>query len=130
MKKFAHVLLLFVAVIATTSFVSKNNFGAFFAWEKTTHDFGKIVQNKPVTYVFEFTNTGDSPLVITNAQGSCGCTVPSYPKEPIGPGEKGEIKVSFNAASMGVFNKTVTITANTDKPATLIIKGEVTAAKQ
>lgn len=130
MKKFAHVLLLFVAIIATTSFVSKNDFGAFFAWEKTTHDFGKIVQNKPVTYVFEFTNTGDSPLVITNAQGSCGCTVPSYPKEPIGPGEKGEIKVSFNAASMGVFNKTVTITANTDKPATLTIKGEVTAAKQ
>ncbi|NJO01255.1 MAG: DUF1573 domain-containing protein [Bacteroidia bacterium] len=102
---------------------------AVFSWQKTTHDFGSMRQ-KPVTAVFTFTNTGDAPLVITDAKGSCGCTVPSYTKDPIMPGEQGEIKAVYNAASVGVFNKTVTVTANTDKAAVLTIKGEVVAKQQ
>ena len=89
---------------------------ATFNWEKTTHEFGQIPQGTPVEAVFEFTNTGDAPLIISNAKGSCGCTVPSYTKTPIAPGEKGEVKAVFNAAAMGAFNKTVTLTANTENP--------------
>ena len=101
---------------------------AAFNWEKTTHEFGQIPQGTPVEAVFEFTNTGDAPLIISNAKGSCGCTVPSYTKTPIAPGETGEVKAVFNAASMGAFNKTVTLTANTENPNTVLrIKGEVVA---
>lgn len=105
----------------------KEAIGAAFAWEKTSHNFGKIPQGVPVEAIFTFTNSGDAPIVITNAKGSCGCTVPEYPTQPIAPGASAEIKAVFNAAAVGVFNKTVTITANTNKPAVLYIKGEVVA---
>jgi hypothetical protein len=101
-----------------------------FTWQKTTHDFGKVLQNKPVSYEFEFTNTGDAPIVIASVQASCGCTTPSYTQEPIAPGKSGKITVQYNAATLGVFNKTVTITANVDQPITLTIKGEVSANAQ
>ncbi len=103
---------------------------AAFAWEKTDYNFGKIEQNTPVTTEFEFTNVGSTPLIIKDAQGSCGCTVPAYPQEPIAPGAVGKITVSFNASTLGVFNKTVTITANTDKQTVLNIRGEVIAKAQ
>jgi hypothetical protein len=103
---------------------------ATFAWEKTDYNFGKVEHNQPVTTEFEFTNVGSTPLIIKDAQGSCGCTVPAYPKEPIAPGAVGKIKVSFNASTLGVFNKTVTITANTDKQTVLNIRGEVVAKAQ
>lgn len=101
-----------------------------FSWQKTTHDFGKISQNNPVTYEFEFKNVGDAPLVIANVQASCGCTAPSYTQEPIAPGKSGKITVKYNAATLGVFNKTITITSNTDELITLTIKGEVTVNAQ
>lgn len=101
---------------------------AAFEWKETTHDFGKIPQGTPVTAEFKFKNTGSVPLVISNAQGSCGCTVPEYTKDPIAPGKEGIIKATFNAASGGSFNKTVTITANTEKGQEILtIKGEVLA---
>jgi len=79
------------------------------------HSFGTIDQDSENTHVFEFTNTGDNPLIIQNAQGSCGCTVPEYPKEPIAPGATGEIKVVYKPGKQkGNQTKTVTITANTD----------------
>jgi hypothetical protein len=123
------VAMLFTLTVYQNAASIAKGFNAAWAWEKTTHTFGKIEQNKPVTATFEFTNTGDTPVVITNAQGSCGCTVPSYTKEPIAPGESGIIKATYNAAATGVFNKTVTVTANIDKPQTLTITGEVVAAK-
>lgn len=84
-------------------------------FDKTLHDFGNIKQGDSVECVFKVTNTGDEPLVIENAQGSCGCTVPDYPKEPIPAGETREIKVKFNSAGKkDKQSKTVTITANTD----------------
>lgn len=99
---------------------------AVFSWENTTHDFGKVKQGTPVTHEFKFTNTGKVPLVITNVQASCGCTTPAWTKEPVMPGGQGFIKATYNAASPGAFNKTVTVTANIDAGfLQLTIKGEV-----
>ena len=85
------------------------------------HDFGKVKQNTENKYVFNFTNTGKEPLLISDAKGSCGCTVPEYPKEPIAPGATGEIKVVYKpGGQQGNQNKTVTVTANTDPPQTLL----------
>jgi len=99
---------------------------AKFKWEKTTHDFGKIEQGKPVSVEFAFTNTGSTPLVISNVKGSCGCTVTEYTKEPIAPGKTGNVKATYNAAAMGAFNKSVRVTANVEGGnETLFIKGEV-----
>ena len=86
------------------------------------HDFGTLDEGDAVTHVFSFTNTGSEPLLLEKCKGSCGCTVPQCPKEPIAPGASGEIEVKFN--SKGKKNnqtKTVTINANTD-PAQTILK--------
>jgi Protein of unknown function (DUF1573) len=129
MKKTVFLGITLVAALFVFQNASSINklFNAAWAWEKSTHSFGKIEQNKPVTAVFEFTNTGDTPLIITQAQGSCGCTVPSYTKEPIAPGQTGTVKAVYNAANSGVFNKTVTVTANTEQSKVLTITGEVVA---
>ena len=83
-------------------------------------DFGPLQEGEKVEHVFEFTNTSSNPLTISNAKGSCGCTVPEWPKEPIAPGEKGEIKVKYDSkGKKGLQNKTVTL--NT----TLTIKADV-----
>ena len=103
---------------------------------KTSHDFGKIPQGKPVSYEFEFTNTGDQPLVLKAVKASCGCTTPYYPTEPVLPGEKGKIKAVYNAASPGSFHKSINVTTNikqvdnaTEKKVILFINGEVIADK-
>jgi len=94
---------------------------ASFTFEKTEHDFGKIKQDHPVEYTFNFKNTGTEPLVISEARGSCGCTVPEYSKEPVAVGESGKITVSFDPkGKSGVQRKTVTITANTNPARTTI----------
>lgn len=99
-------------------------------FEKDVHDFGTITQGGDGTYEFKFTNTGKEPLIITNAKGSCGCTVPTWSKEPIKKGEQGTIKVSYDTKRIGQFTKTVTITSNA-KTATkvLTIKGTVNAVE-
>ena len=80
----------------------------------TSHDFGTIQQDEIVSYEFAFTNNGKTPLIISGAAGSCGCTVPVYPHDPIQPGGTGTMKVTFNSASKeGPQNKTVTINTNT-----------------
>lgn len=95
---------------------------AQFEFDKMEHDFGDVDEGNTVNTVFKFTNTGDAPLIISNAAGSCGCTVPEYPRTPIAPGEQGEMKVSFSSANKsGDQNKTVTITANT-VPQTTVLK--------
>lgn len=98
------------------------------AFEKTEHDFGAIGDTKKVTYVFNFTNTGKSDLLISNAVGSCGCTVPEFPKEPVKPGESGKIQVSFNPAGKnGNQQKNVTLTTNTQAgKEILVIKASIT----
>jgi hypothetical protein len=83
-------------------------------FEKESHDFGKIKQGDKVSYDFKFTNNGKSPLIITDAVASCGCTTPDWPKTPVKPGESGLIKVVFNSAGKtGLQDKQITITANT-----------------
>lgn len=101
-----------------------------FSFAEETHDFGNINEGDVVEHIFKFTNTGEAPLIISSAKGSCGCTVPEWPKEPIGVGEEGEIKVKFNSRKKpGTQNKTVTITANTFPTQTRIkIRAEVTPA--
>lgn len=99
-----------------------------FAFTEENHNFGTIEEGVKAEYDFEFTNTGDAPLIITNAQGSCGCTVPSPPKDPIAPGETGKIHVSFNSAGRpGNQQKTVTLNANTVPPTKVLrISAQVT----
>lgn len=85
------------------------------------HDFGTITQGEKVSYSFVFKNTGGSDLVISSAQGSCGCTVPSYPKEPVKPGAEGKIDVAFNSeGKSGLTEKTVTLVTNCN-PSTKIL---------
>jgi len=82
--------------------------------EEKAFDFGTLEEGEKVEHVFKFTNTSTNPLIISNARGSCGCTVPEWPKEPIAPGEDGEIKVKFDSkGKKGKQSKTVTLTANT-----------------
>lgn len=97
------------------------------AFSEMDHDFGKINQDSENKKVFTFTNTGTEPLVIESAKGSCGCTVPKYPKEPIAPGKTGEIEVVYKPGKQkGVQNKTVTLVANTEPSNTILkIKADV-----
>jgi hypothetical protein len=100
-------------------------------FSETTFDFGEVPEGEKVSHVYKFTNTGSEPLIISNAKGSCGCTVPEWPKEPIAPGAASEIKVVFDSKGKGSVDgkpqsKRVTITANTDPVNSyLTIKGKV-----
>ncbi|WP_199120935.1 DUF1573 domain-containing protein [Pedobacter sp. ASV28] len=95
--------------------------------EKAIYDFGTIVQGEKVHYDFKFKNNGKTPLIITDASATCGCTVPEYPKQPIKPGEEGTIKVVFNSTGkIGIQDKVVTIISNANpKFEELHLVGEV-----
>jgi hypothetical protein len=93
------------------------------------YDFGKIKQGVPVTTFFTITNTTDKPLVIENAWAGCGCTTPEYSKEPIAPGGTSKLKVGYNAAAMGHFEKAVNVKlAGVNDPKVITITGEVVDA--
>ena len=85
-------------------------------FEQETIDYGTIDQGANGQREFVFTNTGKEPLIISNAVGSCGCTVPTWPKDPIAPGEKGAIKVKYDTKRVGPFTKSVTISSNAKTP--------------
>lgn len=136
MKKIVMSLGLMFAVVAGVkaqetkpAVVVPNPNASEFKFEKEEYDFGKIKQGESVTYEFKFKNVGKEPLIISEAHGSCGCTQPVYPKEPIMKGKEGVIKVTFNSAGkMGVQDKTVTITSNSKTPSKIVhIKGTVEA---
>lgn len=117
---------LFAQQVASIHSTSSTLVPPAFSWTMTVHDFGKIPQNKPVTHEFRFTNTGNSPLIISSVQASCGCTVTDYSKDPIAPGTEGYVKATYDAAKAGVFTKTVTVNANAEESVVrLMIKGEV-----
>jgi len=101
--------------------------GAGMVFVSETIDYGTIAHNADGNRKFEFTNNGNKPLIITNTQGSCGCTVPTTPKEPIAPGAKGYIGVKYATDRIGAFTKTVTVTSNAEGQPTkvLTIKGTV-----
>ncbi len=101
------------ATPATPAAVQENKNQADFKFDEEEFNFGTIKQGDKVTHDFNFVNAGKEPLVITEAHGSCGCTVPSWPKEPVAKGAKAVIHVEFNSTGkMGMQDKTVTITSN------------------
>jgi hypothetical protein len=107
MKK---TISLFVAILAF-SFASAAQ--GVITFKNVSHDFGKIKEGDKAVHTFEFTNTGDAPIVVSNAQPSCGCTTPSWTKTPVLPGKTGSITASFDSAGKpGAQNKTVTVTSN------------------
>ncbi|MBD2705111.1 DUF1573 domain-containing protein [Spirosoma sp. BT702] len=126
MKKF---FSLFVAlfVLVAVGYAQKGTM----KFAKETHDFGKVEQGKPVTHVFEFKNTGTDPVVISDAQASCGCTKPNWTREAILPGKTGTVSATYNAAAAGPFNKSVTVTSNAEAgQIVLYLKGEVVTQKE
>ena len=99
-----------------------------FKFNEEKHDFGKIPQGTPVTTVFEYTNVGKQPLIVTDVRPTCGCTIADYTKTPVKAGEKGTIKITYNAAVAAPFNKGIVVTSNASIPQkTLNIVGEVIA---
>ena len=96
-------------------------------FEEEVHDFGKIIEGETVSYSFKFTNAGKSDLIIADVSTSCGCTVPSFPKTPIRPGEQGVIKIAFSSAGKrGYQTKNIVVVANTQPNSTMIrIKAQV-----
>ncbi len=101
------------------------------SFKEETYDFKEIPEGPQVTHEFKFTNTGKEPLVLSNVRASCGCTTPSWPKEPILPGKDAAILVTYNTQGRpGNFSKSITITSNSDSPNKVIyIKGEVVKAE-
>lgn len=102
------------------------------AFDKEVHDYGNIKQGGNGVYEFKFKNTGKEPLIITSAHGSCGCTVPEWPKQPIKPGETSVIKVSYDTKRVGPINKTVTINSNAKTSAVKVLRitGNIEAAPE
>ena len=122
-------LLMIIGLVAYAS--NNDNNQAEITFENTTYNFGTFSENSPkVTCTFKFKNTGDKPLVIHQAVASCGCTVPQYPKEPIQPGETGQIIVTYNGAGKfpGHFKKSITIRTNGKNEMTRIyVEGDMNA---
>ena len=127
MKK---LILMSLLLVCGFSFASAQ---AEIKFDKLTHNFGTFSEKEgTVTCVFNFTNVGDQPLVINQAVASCGCTVPTYTKEPIKPGESGQIKVTYNGAGKfpGHFKKSVTVRTNGKAEMTrLYVEGDMTEAE-
>ena len=116
--------LIVVALISLVGYTASAQ--AKISFKNETVDYGKIVKGSDGVRVFEFTNTGDAELVITNVKSSCGCTVPKKPEEPIAPGASGSIEVKYDTNRVGPIRKTVTVYSNADEPIkALKIKGEV-----
>jgi cell division protein FtsB len=123
--------------VATEAPEIKDNETTTVKFETESHHYGTITDGEKVEYIFYYTNTGSVPLVISNAFGSCGCTVPEWSGKPLAPGEKGSIKVIFNSTGKGIKNTTmedsrkVTVIANTDPKETyLTLKGNIKGPKQ
>ena len=129
MKKMIVMALMLVSGITATMAQKP----AEIKFDKTSHNFGTFSEKDPkVTCVFTYTNVGESPLVVNQAIASCGCTVPEYTKTPVQPGEKGEIKVTYNGAGKfpGHFKKSITIRTNGAVEMTrLYIEGDMTEGK-
>ncbi|MBP6090381.1 MAG: DUF1573 domain-containing protein [Crocinitomicaceae bacterium] len=133
MKKVVFSLLFMFVAVAMNSANAQVESGAKIDFVKETHDYGTIKYGADGSCTFEFKNIGNAPLIISNAKGSCGCTVPSWPKEPIAPGAKGSIKVQYDTKRPGPINKSVTITSNAvngGEGTVIRIKGNVLPAPE
>ena len=118
------ITVLFIGLISFS--VNAQDKVAKIEFKDTTIDYGTIEKGADGVRVFEFTNTGDAPLIISNVKSSCGCTVPKKPDGPIAPGETGEIQVKYDTNRVMPIRKTITVTSNADTPTVALkIKGEV-----
>ena len=131
MKKFALILFIGFLAISVNSqekveAKTTDENAPVFKFETELVNYGEIARNSDGVKLLKFTNIGKSPIIITNVKGSCGCTVPTSPKEPIMPGEEGEIQIKYATNRIGAFSKTVTITSNAARPSIIIpVKGTV-----
>jgi len=107
-------LFLLIIVLGAAIAVYGQSTGPVIAWERSSYDFGDVAQGDKVEYVFKYKNTGNEPLLITNVQVTCGCTTPKgWARDPIAPGQSGELTVAFNSVGkFGKQNKVVTIVSN------------------
>ncbi len=123
-------LLFLLAVIFMQNTVLAQEKTAKISFKFETIDYGTIAVNSDGIRVFEFTNTGDAPLIITEVSSSCGCTIPKKPEAPILPGKTGEIQVKYNTALVGPIRKAVTVKSNAETPTKILtIKGMVKKEK-
>ncbi|GAA3579645.1 DUF1573 domain-containing protein [Snuella lapsa] len=125
------LLLIFCLFVYSSNFsqeanTSKKGKTGILSFETEEIDYGTIQQNANGERTFKFTNTGKAPIVITNVKTSCGCTVPSYAKTPILPGDSSEIKIKYATNRIGIFKKTITIISNASESSKILrIKGKV-----
>ena len=124
MKKI--VLVLFVGLLGFT--MTAQDAAAKIEFKTETVDYGEITKGSDGVRVFEFTNTGDAPLIISKVSSSCGCTIPKKPEAPILPGKTGEISVKYDTNRVGPIRKAITVISNADTPTKVLkIKGEIKA---
>lgn len=124
MKKI--VLVLFVGLLGVT--LTAQDAAAKIEFKTETVDYGEIAKGADGIRVFEFTNTGEAPLIISKVSSSCGCTIPKKPEDPILPGATGEIQVKYDTNRVGPIRKAITVISNADTPTKVLkIKGEIKA---
>lgn len=125
MKKI--LLVLFVGLMGMS--MTAQDAAAKIEFKTETVDYGEIAKGADGIRVFEFTNTGDAPLIISKVSSSCGCTIPKKPEDPILPGKTGEIQVKYDTNRVGPIRKAITVISNADTPTKVLkIKGEIKAA--
>ncbi len=118
--------IVIIVVIALIGFQTQVMAQAKMKFKTETIDYGEIAKGSDGVRVFEFTNIGNEPLIITQVKSSCGCTVPSKPKGPVGPGESSSISVKYDTKRVGPIRKTLTVYSNADEPIkSLKIKGKI-----
>ncbi len=124
MKKL--VLVLFVGMLGLS--LTAQDKAAKIEFKAETVDYGEIEKGSDGVRVFEFTNTGDAPLIISKVSSSCGCTIPKKPEDPVLPGKTGEIQVKYDTNRVGPIRKAITVISNADTPTKILkIKGEIKA---
>lgn len=120
------VLMLFVGLLSLGIYAQEAT--AKIEFKSETIDYGEIAKGSDGVRVFEFTNTGSAPLVISDVKSSCGCTIPKKPEDPIMPGKTGQIQVKYDTKRVGPIRKAITVTSNADTPTKVLkIKGTVKA---
>ena len=135
MKRTLNIIILLVFTLsffkaAPTEFDKYDSKVAVIKFKTEVIDYGKVLQNSDGLKTFTFTNTGNAPLIITKVKTTCGCTVPSYSKAPILPGDSGELKIKYNTRILGAFTKTVTVMSNAEGGNKILkVKGKIIAAK-
>ena len=128
-----HLFILLTLLVSSNFLMAEppaGNTSSKIKFTKVEHDFGSQPQGKPVTYEFEFTNEGTEALLLENVKASCGCTTPTWTKEPVMPKKTGSIKAQYNMAREGAFRKSITVTTKDGENITLYISGNAVTQKQ